>query len=418
MKKEDILQHFKYRGIPLPTDNKTNKELEHILAVDYYDRNPQVHSWGMYKRINDLASPQLCFSFKDLKPEEQKNILESENWIAETKLDGLRCVTFYSPEYGFEFFSRDISDVTFLPNSYTNKILLITPDGKVRTPESFKGVFKQSFVLDAEVLVSNGSVDNTSRGGGFSATELNATVSILGSHPDRAKEIQLDNNPLVFYIFDMLEFDGIDLKDKPLRYRRKLLENFLSKISSIVPFRMPNSTIEDKQKFFDDIVASGGEGIILKNLDEIYYATTSRNRRVQVKMKRTLSGSKHEDIDCFISGAIPPKKNSALAVQNLIGGVKVSCFIQEEDGSLTEHWVGTVSGITDSLRRKMTSHDEEGNPILNPEYLDKVLACEGQDFSSSNLRMSHCRAMGWNFRTDKSPNDCILTREFILNNVL
>ena len=103
-----------------------------------------------------------------------------------------------------------------------------------------------------------------------------------------------------------------------------------------------------------------------------------------------------------------PKKNSALHVENLIGGIKVSVFIKEEDGSETEHWIGTISGITDSLRRKMTILDEEGNPTLNPEYYGKVLAVNGQDISSKNLRMSHCRAVDWNFRIDKSPNDCIV----------
>jgi len=419
VKKEDLMTQLDLRGLSVPADTKiTNKDLEKMLGIWYYNKNPQVHSWGLYKRLFELHTPQLCFSFKNLKPEEQKHILTSDNWIGEVKIDGARCICYYHPDYGFEFFSRDISDITFLPNCYTDKILMITKDGKVKTPQSYKGIFKQSFVLDAEVLVANGSVDNTSRGGTFSATELNATISIIGSHAERARSIQLDGNPLKFFVFDMLEFDSINLQDKTLRQRRGMLSKFLEKIKDITPFQLPESVIENKQEFFNQVVASGGEGLVIKNLDEKYYATSSRKRNVQVKMKRTLTGSKHEDIDCFISGYIPPKKNSALAVQNLIGGIKVSCFIEEDDGSLTEHWIGTISGITDQLRRKMTSHDEWGNPILNPEYLNLVMSCEGQDFSSRNLRMSHCRATSWNFRVDKGMNDCILTREFLEDNVL
>ena len=419
MKKEEILQHFKVRGIPVPSNPKTtNKELERILGIDYYNKYPKVQTWGMYKRLFELHTPQLCFSFKELKPEEQKNILTSEDWLGEVKIDGLRCIITYHPDWGFEFFSRDISDITFLPNCYTEKILLITKDGRVRTPQSYRGMFKQSFILDAEVLVSNKTLDTTSRGGTFSATELNATVSILGSHAERAVEIQMDGNPLKFCVFDMLEFDNQDLKIKTLRQRRQLLTSFMKKIDGITPFELPESTIINKQEFFDRIVANGGEGLVLKNLNEQYYATTSRKRHVQVKMKRTLTGSKNEDIDCFISGSIFPKKNSALAVQNLIGGIKVSCYVEEEDELLTEQWIGTISGITDSLRRKMTILDNDGNPTLNPEYLGLVLACEGQDFSSKNNRMSHCRAMDWNFRVDKKPNDCIISREFIESMIL
>lgn len=774
MKKSDLLEQARIRGVELDTDIKlTNKDIEKALGIAYYKEHPEVQTWGMKRRLYDLHTPQLCFQFKELKPSEQEHIIKSENWLAETKIDGLRCITFYSPEYGFEFFSRDISEETFLPNSYTNKIVMIH-NGIVRKPSSYKGLFKQSFILDAEVLVAKGEVDTTEFGGGYSATSLNATTSILGSAPERAQEIQLCGNPLMFFTFDCLEFDGKDLTHLPLRERRKFLEKLLGVIGDKVPFELPESTIDGKQEFFDRIVAEGGEGCfkgstrinmsdgslkridevergdyvlsynidsdkleskkvlnvfdnglkplsnwistahggnqksskvssrrnyyrriistkghkfydgsgyseinnlnycyelspkldyyrkqaligwilsdgcvdkdgcivlsqkaehpylkytldmfkdfcggtiktsisgkgslmghihiykryckdflnfrhdigyseafkemdaiswayafmgdgsvdkkrgccfsfhsmsenditsailslkklfgvnprlhkdkrvkngygcsirlgvrdtdtlckfigkyihpsmrykfsdryiedfipypevtknvvkvnivkhelaeekthsssysscknvrawdievednhnyfvenvlvhncVIKNLNEQYYATTSRKRNVQVKMKRTITDENNEDIDCFISGVIPPKKNSALDVQGLIGGVKVSVFVKEPDGTETEHWVGTISGITDSMRHKLTDHDNEGNLMLNPEYYGKVLAVTGQDFSSKNLRMAHCRAMDWNFRIDKKMNDCILTREFLESQVL
>ena len=104
--------------------------------------------------------------------------------------------------------------------------------------------------------------------------------------------------------------------------------------------------------------------------------------------------------------------------QNLIGGIKVSVMLQEEDGIEVEHWVGSISGITDSLRRKMTVLNEEGKPTLNPEYLGRVMTVTGQDVSSVNLRLSHCRATSWVFRTDKNMSDCTLTREFLMSQIL
>ena len=418
VKKSDLMQHIQVRNLlPLVQEGMTNKELESILGVDYFNQHPEVQTWGMRRRLFDLQNPQLCFNFKELKPDEQRNMLESDNWLAETKIDGCRVVIFYHPDYGFEFFSRDISELTFLPNNYTDKILMIK-NNMVKFPSSYKGMFKQSFILDGEVLVSNKTLDTTSKGGTFSITELNATVSILGSLSERAREIQLEGNPLKFCIFDCLELGDTDLTKYPLRKRRECLYKLIDMIKDKTPFEIPESTINNKQAFFDKIVAEGGEGIVLKNLDEQYYATTSRNRKVQVKMKRTISDSKNEDIDCFISGSILPKKNSALHIQNLIGGIKVSTFIQEEDGTQTEHWVGTISGITDSLRRKMTSIDEEGNPTLNEEYYGKVLRVNGQDISSKNLRMSHCRAVDWIFRTDKTQSDCTLSREFLESQIM
>ena len=80
--------------------------------------------------------------------------------------------------------------------------------------------------------------------------------------------------------------------------------------------------------------------------------------------------------------------------------------------------MGTISGITDSMRRKMTDIDEYGNPTLNQEYYGKVLRVNGQDISSKNLRMSHCRVVDWNFRSDKGMSDCTQTRQWLLNQVL
>lgn len=416
MKKSDLLFKAGELGVDIP-EGLTNKEIEVILGTNYYNKHPEVQTFGMQKRLFEYQTPQLCFSFKELKPEEQKNILQSDDWIAETKIDGLRCIVSYHPDYGFEFFSRDISELTFLPNNYTDKILLIH-NGKVRTPKSYKGMFKQSFVIDGEVLVVNKNLDVTKHGGGFSVTELNATVSILGSAPERAKQIQMEGNALHFYMFDCLEMGGKRITGLPLRQRRKCLENLLGVLGNFTPFKITTSNIDNKQKFFDDIVAAGGEGVVLKNLDAEYFATTSRKRAVQVKMKRTVSNALNSDIDAFISGSIFPKKNSALDIQKLIGGIKVSVFLEEDNGDLTEHWIGTISGITDSLRRKMTVLDENGNPVLNPEYLDKVLRIEGQDISSTNHRLSHCRAVDWNFRVDKGSNDCILSREFIESQIL
>jgi ATP-dependent DNA ligase len=415
MKKSELIDKSKEFGFDLP-EGITNKQMEQLLAIDYYSKHPEVQSWGMTRRIYDFFTPQLCFNYKDLKSTEQENILNSENWLAETKIDGCRMVVTFHPDYGFEFFSRDVSDITMLPNSYTDKILLVM-NGLIKTPSSYKGAFKQSFILDGEVIVSDKNLDTTEQGGGFSVTELNATVSILGSSPERAIEIQMNGNTLKFYIFDCLEFDGKNLIELPLRDRRKYLNKLIDGIKYVTPFEIPESTTVNKAEFFDRLVAEGQEGVVLKNLDEKYYVSTSRKRNVQIKMKRSLSDSKNEDIDCFITGFVPPKKGSALDVKNLIGGVKVSLYLTEADGTETEHWIATVSGMTDGLRKKMTILDDEGKPSLNPEYLNKVIAVNGQDISSVSNRMSHARS-DFLFRVDKKPTDCLQTREWLLSMVL
>jgi ATP-dependent DNA ligase len=264
----------------------------------------------------------------------------------------------------------------------------------------------------------NKNLDATKHGGGFSTTELNATVSILGGGADRARELQLEGNPLQFFVFDCLEFGDKDLKVLPLRERRVYLEKLINTLEDKVPFKIPDCTVFNKMKFFDDIVSGGGEGIVLKSLEQPYFVSTARKRFVQVKLKRQVTGDSNEDLDVFISGSFLPKKNSALDVENLIGGIKVSVMLREDDGTESEYWIGSVSGITDSLRRQMTTLDNEGKPTLNPDYLGKVITVTGQDVSSANMRLSHCRCTSWNIRTDKNQSDCVFLRSKLLEQIL
>ena len=77
MKKADLLKECYEKGINVPEGKITNKELEFMLGEDYYLRHPEVRTWGMRKRLYELSSPQLCFSFKDLKDSQKETVLSS-----------------------------------------------------------------------------------------------------------------------------------------------------------------------------------------------------------------------------------------------------------------------------------------------------------------------------------------------------
>ena len=55
MKKSDLLKHIEDKGLlSLVEEKMTNKELEQILGIDYYNNNPDIQSWGMRRRVYDL----------------------------------------------------------------------------------------------------------------------------------------------------------------------------------------------------------------------------------------------------------------------------------------------------------------------------------------------------------------------------
>ena len=125
-----------------------------------------------------------------------------------------------------------------------------------------------------------------------------------------------------------------------------------------------------------------------------------------------------KDIDVFISGFSESDPNRGHA--DFIGGIKVSVFLKNSNGYKQEHHIGTVSGLSMDLRRKMTIIGEDGKPVLNPEWLDKVIVINGQSISPQSKRFSHCTlADPIHFsRPDKTKFDCEIEEDFLLANII
>lgn len=415
----------KDKNLPIPLIKYTRQDLVDILAQESL-RLIQNPSWALLQRLK-IVSPMLCFQFKNLHQHEQKRIMDSTDWIAEKKQNGNRQIIFYHPEEGFHFFSRNVSVEDYLPVCYTENVLLIK-DNKVSTPESFKGLFKRSFILDSEVVVENPNIDTAlySTHGVVTGSELNAVSAIMALNPVASKKIQMEQAPLKFMVFDILHFDGEDVQNRPLRIRRKLLEEIVSKLNTILPLHISEYVIgEAKQEFFNQIIKEGGEGVVLKNLNSTYISTTSRSRTTQVKLKRSFANTVKDsadlnpasDFDVFITGFVPSKEDKGWS--HLIGALECSVILRRSDGSEKEHHICSISGIPMELREKMTIKDKDGKPTLNPEYLNRVITVDGQSVTSRSLRLAHATCE-WSrgFRTDKTYLDCIIDELVLLENVM
>lgn len=99
--------------------------------------------------------------------------------------------------------------------------------------------------------------------------------SVMGSFPERAIHWQETNEKAVFTIFDLLRYNGKDLRKLPLQERSSILWDFLqtSGISSEyfkVVRRHRVHSFEESKEFFDRVVEKGGEGIVLKPIDSQY----------------------------------------------------------------------------------------------------------------------------------------------------
>jgi len=411
-----LKKECRIRGIIIP-DKITRKAMIKLL-MDYHFKKIDSPSWGRIKR-NELESPMLCFSFKHLKEKEKHALLNSPDYIAEKKEDGVRMLPFYHPDEGFTFFSRNISVVDFQPIEYTDKILLIK-DGVITTPGQWKGVFKKSFILDGECFVKKSSIDTTvfRKYGTVCETALDAVTAILSINAKDSHEIQKTQCQLFFKEWDILEVGETPVWRNDLHFRKKVLNKVVrGGLEKQLPFSQSEVITTGKKKYFDQLVAGGCEGIVLKNLYKPYVRTDSRRRDTQVKLKRSMNESLGSDLDAFISGFVPATEGKEWSDLGLIGSLKMSVLIKGSKNK--EHHICSISSVPLDLRKEMSMLDDNGNPCLKEEYYNRVLIVNGQDISGKSKRIMHAEA-DWirGFRTDKTYLDCVLSEDVLKKLVL
>ena len=141
-------------GIEFDEDIKwDNEKMIKVLGDYFISLEPEKYSWGA-KYVQSLATPMLCKHMKDDLDKFEISPIESEDYVAETKLNGMRVLCAYSPEIGFEFFSRRESSGNFLNGNFTDKFLFIN-NGLISEPKDYKNAFNYRFVIDCELIVES-----------------------------------------------------------------------------------------------------------------------------------------------------------------------------------------------------------------------------------------------------------------------
>ena len=97
-------------------------------------------------------------------------------------------------------------------------------------------------------------------------------------------ELQQGVGPLVYYVFDLLELDGVPLVDRPLTERKRLLRDLLDKRVTTVAY---SESFDDGDALFHVAQERGLEGVIAKRADSTYKA--GRRTRDWLKIKTELN---------------------------------------------------------------------------------------------------------------------------------
>lgn len=418
---------------PIPTRNRVNKETgEHYLDFSKDDYVKALQSYyieeykkqGVYHKSLDwilkIDSPMLALQIKNKSREEQEDIWNNQDrWLAEEKIDGSRQVLcWFKEDNSLDAYSRNTSVSDFLPIGYGDKLY---DEIDIQLLKDFP-----NFVIDGELVLKNNEIVRDSSVNIIADTQLNMVSAILSADYDLSKQFQR-LNPVKLVAFDILMYDNKDLTNLPLRDRKKYLQIVYDKLKNIINIELvSNSNGLSTEDFYNQVVSTGGEGLVVKDLDSLY-DTKGKRAGEWVKIKRSVTGSLLEQnygdtFDCFVIGFNEGQKGTKN--EGLVGSLNFGIYLLDENNNIILdehgipyiHHVATVGGLTDELRLAITTRDFNGNVQLKPEIYGAVGVIDGQDLSDKNLRLAHARLIQW--RNDKSAQQCAVRKDFLERLVL
>lgn len=434
-KLEELLEECKALGLnPIPTKNKkTATGYDKIFSKDDCINCLRQHyievrkSEGTYTKSLDWMlkndfQPMLCLQINHTKRE--KEIWEGKNWFLQEKIDGNRQLIFYNKGEGFDFYSRNISVTDYMPVNYKANINVGSVDYSKITHD---------FIIDSEVVpVSVPDQEVIKRNGLIADTQLSLVSSLMALNPEASIRAQ-EEIPLKFVVFDIIEIDGKDLKELPLKERQQYL-NVVYKELKEAGFKceQPINNIQLKlspKDFYAKMLREGKEGAVAKDVNAKYFATSSRSHDSWVKIKRSLSqalelGGMSSDLDVYISGFVN-KKDSSWSDKR-VGAFEFSVYLTDdfdnylldEDGNPISHVIGHAGNVTMEKAMEMSEPDpaNPGYMKLKQEYYGTVWTIDAQDISSKAMSSTHCRIISE--RPDKSMDQCRLRKSFLESQVL
>lgn len=336
----------------------------------------------------------------------------NKDWIAERKYDGARYLIRKEMDGSVNVTSRQESKKTGRPVDKTQNVPHLV--------EMMKNV-PNGTILDGEIITS------------LYCTSSEVT-GIMGCDADKAITRQKKRGFVKFVAYDILYVDGQSVMDEPWHYRRTQLEKIVEyyigvENNNIVLSMYVSCDRHDVKRLYEDIVESGGEGIMLKNRNGKYICG-KKPANNWVKVKRWITA------DVIITGYKPAirqytgkelqawewweandgsifktdgKKSADMWAENI--GLKVepvtkyyamswigSIIFSQYDskGNLLE--VGSCSGMDEEIREFISTHQEE--------CLGRIIEVKAMERIKKTMALRHPEFYRW--REDKSPEQCVI----------
>lgn len=350
-----------------------------------------------------MIQPMLIWTLPANKKDKLSEICASGEYFAEEKIDGA-LYQFCRTDKGNYLFGRTVSVKNGL---LTNKI------DNVPHINSALSCLPCGTVIIGEIYVPGGTSKNV--------------TSIMGCLPVEAIKRQDKQGKIKYYLHDMIFYNGEDMQSWGAEARyQKLVEAWNEfHLEQFDFLRLAESFDTGIEERLSQILAAGGEGIVLKKKDAPYsegkrpaWATikckqmdtidlvctraieatkdyTGKELETWPFWERTLTEVEliHTDMCQFgVEGWIPITKPYFYGWKTAIG---IGAY--DDEGNLKE--IGTVSsGLTDEMRAHLD------------DYIGKVVALQCMSIDRKEKTLRHPIVKAW--RDDKNAAECKLSEVF------
>ncbi|MBI4790486.1 MAG: ATP-dependent DNA ligase [Chloroflexi bacterium] len=236
--------------------------------------------------------------------------------------------------------------------------------------------------------------------------------------------------PLRLVAFDLLYVEGKDFTGQPYSKRHDMLAELVGQGDGLsVADHLVTQDAKEIEKYFDDAVTLGLEGILAKRLDSKYQAG-ARNFN-WIKLKRSYQGQLTDTVDGVVVGYL---RGRGMRARFGIGAVLVAVYDQPNDRFVTIGKIGT--GFSDEkwpqLRELLDKVAVEHKPArvdavmlpdvwVEPKYVIEMRADEitrspihtaGKVGDEPGYALRFPRVIGF-IRVDKKPEDATTVKEIL-----
>ncbi len=323
------------------------------------------------EQLEKLGTPRKRLDPRRLKPMLARTTepFSADGWLFEIKYDGYRLLAAHADGTA-TLYSRNGNDLTATFPEIADAVTALPFD---------------RFILDGEVVVHDAA-------GLPSFGLLQKRGRLTRRHDVARAAVQL---PASLYVFDLLEFDGHDLRRLPLETRKGLLREMLPGVG---PLKFSDHIAAAGEAMYTHVEKLGLEGILAKKADSPYVSRRSDNWRKIVVARND---------DFAVAGYSEPKGDS-----RGLGAL----LLAQSDGS-DYHYMGRVgSGFTQAqneelaglLREMPAAQAPLGAPATTGyHWVEPGLVAQVR-FKEITTERQLRQPVFMRLRDDKRPADCLL----------